>query len=62
MESLKADKQRIDAFRKLIKEDKLDPDALERLINGYEELIELTEASIEMIDHLVQKTHINKSV
>ncbi len=62
MESLKADKERIETIRKLIREDKLDPTALEGFINGYEELIELTEASIEMIDHLVQKAHINKSV
>lgn len=62
MESLKADKERVETIRKLIKEDKLDSHSLESFVNSYEELIELTEASIEMIDHLVQKTHSNKSV
>ncbi|MBV6639578.1 MAG: hypothetical protein KI791_02620 [Cyclobacteriaceae bacterium] len=62
MESLKTDKERIQTIRQLVRENRLDPDALESFINSYEELIELTEASIEMIDHLVHKLHSGKSV
>ncbi len=62
MESLKVDKERIETIRNLVKEKRLDPDALENFIKSYEELVELTEASIEMIDHLVQKLHTKQSV
>jgi len=62
VESLKTDKRQVENLRKLLQEDKLDAKTLESFIDSYEELIELTEASIEMIDHLVQKMHISRPV
>ncbi|XOV95138.1 MAG: hypothetical protein ACFHWX_10585 [Bacteroidota bacterium] len=63
MESLREDKERIETIRRLIdKREMVDPDLLLSFTSKYEELVELAEVSFEMIDHLVQKIHTNKSV
>lgn len=56
MESLKEDKIQIERIREFIEKNKKpDPNNLEGFAKKYEELIELTEVSFQMIDHLVQK-------
>ncbi len=58
MESLKEDKIQVERIRMLIKNNKdLHPDHLEGFARKYEELIELTEVSFQMIDHLVKRLH-----
>lgn len=63
MKSLKKDKEWIEEFRNLVRQkEKIDPDILMDFADKYEETMQLAEVSFEMINQLVHKMHVNKSV
>ena len=59
MENLNDDKRLIQEFRDLVnRKESIDPEFLLRFAERYEEMTELAEISIQMVDHLVKKHHL----
>ena len=59
MENLNDDKKLIQEFRDLVnRKESMDPKFLLRFAERYEEMTELAEISIQMVDHLVKKHHL----